>query len=296
MIGKELQVFESQMSFGGKPRMVNVFSLFRYKKSNNIYVVYADVGATVSVVYFGSSHIKGNSILCMSPKEEDYEYVKEFIFKIVNKEKLDGFETLSLDKIDSMEIIAFGHMEIKSDIFNSLVSLTIPKKQDPVKVEEPVKKESSGSLLKFLIFLIIVGGGAYGVYYYTDWFKPKVSIVKTVSCMKTYSHDTLDAVVEDSRVYNFGTGDMLNNVDVTTVFKFNSKESYEDFTFRGLMYKYMPDKDAVGGTKSDDDNNTYTFIYSLEVTDKYTGPVGYEDVISVSKDDGYQCEEKLLEG
>lgn len=296
MIGKELQVFESQMSFGGKPRMVNVFSLFRYKKSNNIYVVYADVGATVSVVYFGSSHIKGNSILCMSPKEEDYEYVKEFIFKIVNKEKLDGFETLSLDKIDSMEIIAFGHMEIKSDIFNSLVELTIPKKQEPVKVEEPVKKKSSGGLLKFLIFLIIVGGGAYGVYYYTDWFKPKEEVYKAISCMKTYPHDTLDAVVEDSRVYNFGTGDMLYSVDVTTAFKFNSKESYEDFTFRGLVYKYMPDKYVDGEPKHDDDNNTYIFIFKEMVDEDYNGPTGYEDVMTYSKSEGYQCEEKLLEG
>ena len=96
MNGKELKVAELELKFGGKIRLVNVFGVFRYKPNNGLYVIYADVGTIYDYVCYGTSHVKNNSILCMSSnKPEDIEAVKEYIFKTINEEPLDDFEVIS---------------------------------------------------------------------------------------------------------------------------------------------------------------------------------------------------------
>ena len=57
MKGKTLNVIEYNLTYGTKTRQVNVFSLFRYKINNNLYVVYTDVDTKYELVYYGSSHI-----------------------------------------------------------------------------------------------------------------------------------------------------------------------------------------------------------------------------------------------
>ena len=87
-MGKELKVIQDELTFGGTERLVNVFSVFRYKKNNNLYVIYSDVGNTYPIIYYGSSHIKNNSILSMTCKEEDSEIIKEYIFNTIEKKEI----------------------------------------------------------------------------------------------------------------------------------------------------------------------------------------------------------------
>ena len=120
MNGKALKVIEYNLSFGQNARLVNVFGMFRYKKNNYLSVLYDDVGSTYSVIIYGGSHIKGNSILSIGCKPEDVEIVKEYIFKTINGEDLSDFEIISLENIEGIEIISSNRLELKSEVINSL--------------------------------------------------------------------------------------------------------------------------------------------------------------------------------
>ena len=42
MNGKELKVIVYNLTFASSQRLVNVFGVFRYKKNNNLYVIYTE--------------------------------------------------------------------------------------------------------------------------------------------------------------------------------------------------------------------------------------------------------------
>ena len=91
--------------------------------------------------------------MCIGCKPEDEEMVKEFIFKVTSGGDLGEFEVISLNDVDGIELISANHLELKSDIINSLVDKTIPKPE--VKEEVPVKKaKKKNGFLKFLLFLL----------------------------------------------------------------------------------------------------------------------------------------------
>ena len=105
MNGKELKVEENTLTFGASTRKVNVFGLFKYKPNNNLYVIYTDIDTTYSVVHYGTSHMKNDSILSMSSnKDRDENIIKEYIFKVTEKEDLSNFEIINLDSIEKIEI------------------------------------------------------------------------------------------------------------------------------------------------------------------------------------------------
>lgn len=293
MNGKELKVVEYNLTFGSKARMVNVFGLFKYTKNNGLYVIYADVGTTYNVVNYATSHVKGDSILAMTPKDTDAEIIKEYIFKVTNGEKLDGFEILSLDEVNGIEIIASDRLEVKPEVLVSLIDKTIPKKEVvvPEKKKDIKKKKSPAkTLLVFIIFLALLAGGAY--YYLT--IATQNSDAKMLLCKKSSNDNSINAKIEESMNQSFSRNDELDSIETTKVFVFNSSEDYEDFINKGTMYKYMPD-DEDGGYKKDDNAHTFTIIINEKVGQSYDKPTKYEEVLSYNKREGYTCDEKILE-
>lgn len=298
MNGKELKVVEYDLKFGQKPRMVNVFGVFKYKPNNNLYVIYADVDTNLSYVSYGGSHVKNDSILSMScNKDKDEEIIKEYIFKVTNKEAMDDFEIISLDNISGIEIISSNKLEIKKDVLDSLVELTIPVKEkkeasEEKKSSQKKKKSSLKFMLIFIIMLMIVAIGAY------IFVMPKTednSVFKNIVCTKSYSHEDLANVnVDEEKKFNFNNSDNLLNVDVTTVYNFNDEEVYLEFINKALYYKYMPDdSDNAGGWVNDDEAHTFKMIEKINVDETYDEPTRYEDVLSTLKKDGYTCNENI---
>lgn len=298
MNGKELKVTEYNLTFGSKPRIVNVFGVFKYKGNNNLYVVYADKGNDYSIVYYGGSHVKNNTILSMSAnKDKDEKIIKEFISKVSKKEKLDNFEMISLDKIEEIEIISSNKLEIKSEVLESLVELTIPKKQDEEAEKKPskVKKNGKKSPLKLLLFLIVLVIGGVGGYFYLMVSNTNEEVAKIIKCKKIYQHEELKNVeVEYERDFNFNNLDTLKSIDVDVLYKFEDEDSYLDFINKGLYYTYMPDDiDANGETFQN--NLEYTFRLKAEemVGSSYDKPTNYEEVLSYYTKEGYTCDENI---
>ena len=294
MSGKELKVAEYNLTFGETPRFVNVFSVFRYKKNNNLYLIYTDIGTNYNIIYYGSSHIKNNSILSMTPKQEDEEIIKEFIFKITSNEALDNFEIIDLSNIEEVEIISSARLEVKPEIITSLTEKTIPKKEvkEEIKQPRPKKKSVASKLLTIIIILAIIFGG---IYLYLSIATKTSTVAKTITCTKSAQEKTIKATIEETSTYNFNNKDILENVETVSNYKFNTKEDYEDFIRTGTIYKYMPKDDTDGGFKQDDDKNIFTIITKETIGLDYSKPINYEEVLSYYKGKGYTCDEAITE-
>ena len=293
MIGKTIKVVEYNLTYGINDRLVNVFGLFRYKPNNNLYVIYSDVDIKYNIIYYGSSHIKNNSILsmpCKEKKEEDI--IKEYIFKLTNNEQLDKFESIPLDSIDGIEIISSNKIEIKPEILYQLVDLTIPKKEVVEDSKEEVKssKKSSKKPLIFLLIILIIGISTY--FFISTLTKNKDTTTKEIICKTTYNQRTLNAQVEEEIIYAFNNQEKLEKLNITRKYQF-TKEDYQNFIKNGTFYRYMPDEDTEGGWDKNDNEYWFKVITKEKIDTSYSKPTNYEDVLLDAKKEGYTCDEKI---
>ena len=295
MKGKTLNVIEYNLTYGTKTRQVNVFSLFRYKINNNLYVVYTDVDTKYELVYYGSSHIKNNSILSMTLKEEEGEIIKEYIYKLTNNQPLDNFEIIDIKEATGIEIVSSNKLEVKLDIIRKLEELTIEKPTPPEESKksainpEKQKKKSKKTLqiLLILIFIILLGGGTF---YLTKTYNN--TIAKKIICTKTYKHSKLKATIEETNTYNFLMNDILKDVNSTHVYTFNTKRAYESFINTGNIHKY-PENVKANSFDQNNENNSITYYSLTNITTSYKEPKEYETLINYYMNNGYNCKEEI---
>lgn len=297
MNGKELKVEENTLTFGANVRKVNVFGLFKYKPNNNLYVIYADKDTSYSVVQYGTSHIKNDSILSMSSnKDRDENIIKEYIFKVTEKGDLSNFEIINLDNIEKIEIISSNQLAIKKEVLENLISITIPKKEEEVSTHSQNKKK--GSIVSTLASIIIVFAIVYGgFYYYSNYIQGnnQNTFTKTITCTKQYAHNDLNNVkVDEEQIFAFNNNDILDNVKINTTYSFSNEEDYSDFISKGTLYAYVPSEDTSGGFKQDDEKHTFSMIEQIKIDETYNKPTEYEEVLSYYKNEGYTCNEDNL--
>ena len=303
MNGKVLSVKESQLQYGTTTRMVNVLTCFKYKINGNIYIIYCDTDTKYNVVYYGSGHIRQGIALCMPIRDitTEEEIIKEYIFKVTQKESLDNFESISLETAQCIEIIGSTKLEIKPEILASLIDALMPKaevkeevkeKKDKKKEENVVSVKKKKSTFKsVLIGIIIACLLLVGVYYLLGMFQQD-TILTSITCTKTYRHSELDASVEETNKYSFNVNDTLETIDTTFVYQFE-ENTYQDFIMKGIYYKYMP---ATGGSWDKDDENYIFKIVTKETVDtSYDKPKAYEEVLEFYKADGFTCTETIEE-
>ena len=295
MNGKTLKVVQYNLEFGASDRFVDVFGCFKYKPNSNMYLIYADTkkDQKYNMIYYGSSHVKGNSILSMRCREaKEVEIIKEYIFKVTNHETLDNFEVVSLENIEEIEIIASDKLEVKPEILSTLTEITLPKKQEDIIEKTPPlkkKKKNSKTLIFFLLILVMI---SYGAYYFLT-LSPKDTTSKKIICQKEYQHKTLEAVVQEENTYNFNVQDNLERIDTIMTYQFE-EEDYQDFIMKGTYYKYLPDEDQDGGFKQDDKNYTFKIMMKETIDTSYTKPTAYEEVLAYYKTEGYTCTEEFV--
>ena len=300
MNGKVLKVTEYNLTFGTPERKVNVLSLFRYKQNNNLYVIYTDPNTTYSFINYGGSHINDTTILsmtCSNKKEE--EIIKEYVFKVTNKEELTDFEIVSLKDITEIEIIGSNKLELKKEVLTSLTELTLPKPQEKeVNEKENNTKKKKSKMPKILMFILLILLLAGGYYYYSQNLKTTSNnqneINKTITCTKTYDHEDLEnVVVDEEKIFNFNNNDSLENVNTNSTYNFQSDDDYFNFIQEGTYYKYMQqDKNIDGSYKNDDNKKTFKIMLKEKVGNNYSGPTAYEEVLSYYKNENYNCNEK----
>ena len=151
MFGKVIRLNDFKFTFGQETVYLNVFAVFKNKKSGNKYIIYSYDNKKL---YSGSAFIKNNEIVVMISKSEEDAVIKDFTNKLANEEDDDNYEIISLDKVTSIQIIDEKLCNFDVDI-NKLCDITIPK-PEVKKDEVPPKKSGSIATLFFVIFILIV--------------------------------------------------------------------------------------------------------------------------------------------
>lgn len=295
MNGKVLKVKQYNLEFGGHDRFVNILGCFKYKTNGNVYIIYSDTDPKYNIIYYGSGHIRENIVLCMQCRDKsEEEIIKEYIFKIIQKESLDNFEMLSLESAEAIEIIASAKLDVKPEILTNLIDIVMPKpviKEEPTiitKDNKPKTKTSKTTLILIMIIAIL----AIGVYFFLGT-TPKDTTEKSITCTKKYPHDTLTATIDETNKYNFNINDKLESVDNTIIYQFN-ETNYQDFIMRGTYYRYMPSSDTEGGWDKNDDEYWFKVTTKNRVDTSYSEPTNYEEVLSYYKAKEYTCKEEII--
>ena len=293
MTGKVLKVIEYNLSFK-ETRMVNVYSIFRYKKNNNLYMIYSDPNPIYSFVFYGASHIKNDSILCMKSPDETIEIIKEYIFKLINQESLEDFEIISLDQINGIEIIASDRLEIKPEVLEKLITLTIPSKESTDVPTQQKKKSKKHQISKKSILGIIILIGILSTIFYVVNKITENKEFKTFSCTKTYHSKEINATIEEKNTYYFSINqEQLKKYIEKHNYSFDSVSDYQDFINKGTIYKYLPSDEKGSEYKTNNEDNEITITIQKEIDSSYNLPTAYEEALSNIKAKGYSCQESI---
>ena len=124
MFGKVIRLNDFKFTFGQETVYLNVFAVFKNKKSGNKYIIYSYDNKKL---YSGSAFIKNNEIVVMISKSEEDDVIKDFTNKLANEEDDDNYEIISLDKVTSIQIIDEKLCNKSIDIFSNYILYNICK-------------------------------------------------------------------------------------------------------------------------------------------------------------------------
>lgn len=277
MIGKKIKVNDYKFTYGQETVTINLYSAFKNTKSGNKYAIYSYNNN--SKLFYGSFFQRKNEGIIMTSKENPEELIKEFINSILNEEKNDKFDIISLEDIDSVQIIDEHLIDFDFNI-NKLYDLTIPKPVIETHDVPKKKKTVSIAAIFFCLFVIVVIAFFF--------FNPEVIIGKKrkYSCTKNYLHSKLPASVSEevSLVFN-GKGNIVS-IDLITDYMFNNTSYYKQFKDKGYFYQYMEEGDTY---KFIDENFNYRLFSELDIAIDFFLPTEESELILYYEENNYIC-------
>ena len=275
MIGKQIRLNDYKFTYGRETIYLNVYGAFKNKKNGNKYIIYSYDN---SRLYFGSLFIRNKEIIVMIPKEDESEIVKKFTYSILDNKLSDDFEVISLDDIDSIQIIDETLCDFNVDM-SKLYDITIPKPKVEKEEIKPNKKISIASIFFVLLFVVII------LFFFVN---PEVIFGKNkeYSCTKSYLHDELPASVNEEVVLVFNGKDNINSIDVKTDYVFSDAQYYKDFKDKSYFYDYFKEGDTY---KFEDTTYTYRLFSKIDTNEDYFMPSKLDDLVSYYKNNGYEC-------
>lgn len=274
MNGKIIKLNDYKLTYGEGTILLKVFSAFKYK--GNKYVIYS---YDDTKLYWGSLFVRNDEIVVMTSKEDNEEIIKDYVFSLLEDKKDDKYEIVSLDDINSIQIIDEHLCSFKVNILQ-LEDLTIPKKE--VIVEESNNKNGvSYMAIFFIIFLLVLGAFFF--------FNPEVLFGKNsiYVCKKSYIHDKLPASVNEEVKLVFDDKENIISIDSKSDFVFTDIEYYGNFKDNSYFYQYFKDGDTY---KFDDDEYTYRLFNSIDVKNDYFGETKQNELLNQYQKNGYKCE------
>ena len=123
MNGKVIKLNDYKFNFGQETIFLNVFAVFKSIKNGNKYIIYSYDNKKL---YCGSAFVKNNEIIVMISKGENDDDIKKFVKELIDNNYQEEYEIISLDKVNSIQVIDEAICDIDVDI-NKLNDITIPK-------------------------------------------------------------------------------------------------------------------------------------------------------------------------
>ena len=99
MNGKILKIVSNDLYGNVDERKVVVFACFEDLKYMNNYVIFSfDGDYNKNKLYYGSIHLKEDSLVIFSVKEDTKKYIDKFLSEY-NSDKLEGFKLFDINKV-----------------------------------------------------------------------------------------------------------------------------------------------------------------------------------------------------
>lgn len=277
MQGKRLRVNEYKLTYGQETIYINMYGAFKNKKNGNKYAIYSYENK--NKLNYGTFFQRGKEAVIMSSKEDISEMIKEFTESLLNSSENEKYEILSLNEIETVQIIDEHKSDITVDL-NKLKDITIPKiviKEE--KEETKNKKPISIAGLFFTLFVIVVIA-----FFFVN---PEVIIGKdkNYSCTKNYSHKNLPASVEEEIQLTFNGKGSIITIDKIADYKFTDLKRYQEFKEKSEFYQYMDEGDTY---KLIDEELKYRLFSSIDV-DNNIIPKEEKELIEYYQDKEYTC-------
>lgn len=280
MIGKKVKVNDYKFTYGEETVYLELYGVFK-NKTGNKYAIYS-YSAKPNKLFYGTYFERNNEAVIMASKENPKELAKEFTELVLSENYEDKFEIISLEKIDSVEIIDEYEADFNVDL-NKLKDLTIPKPVEKKEKTEQKKERKPISLavLFFVVFIIVVIAFFF--------LNPEVIIGKdkVYSCTKNYLHKKLPASVAEEVTLTFSGKSQVISIDLTTDYKFNNTNYYKEFRDKGYFYQYMEENDTY---KFIEEKYTYRLFTNIDVeSEEYFMPTEEQELINNFEEKGYTC-------
>lgn len=279
MAGKILKIVSNDLYGNVDDRKVVVFACFCHDKYMNNYVVFSFEGEYgKKKLCYGSVHLKNNSLVIFSVKDNVKKYIEEFVTEYVT-EKLDDFSILDIDKIEKVELVSYSEMDY--DNLELLEQKSIPRVENNGDVNVSKKPVFLYLLLVILVLFLV---GLTIIYFYPDLLVVKY---KQLVCNNNLYDKELMLYYDMEYDIKFDKEDRVLSIDVNEIYNFLDSNEYYDFKDNNRYEEYFNNGEAY---KFIDDGLKFKVMYQeTSIIDDYDEMLGY------LKREGFSCIEKEYE-
>lgn len=273
MAGKILKIAPNDVNGKADERKVVVFCAFEHTKYMNNYIVFSFEGEyNKNKLYYGSIHLKNDSLVIFSVKDNVKTYIDDFLSEYEN-DKVENFKILDIDKIEKVELVSYNEMEYeKLQLLDSKSIVRI--------VDTEEDSESKPIFLYILIFLLILlAVGLTVFYFYPDMFTIKY---KELVCTDNLYDNDIGLNYDIDMDIKFDRNDKVESIQVSRIYTFLDSNSYYEFRDNNKHLNYFNDGESY---KYIDEGLQFKVFYQEEsVIDDY------EEMLTYLKKEGFSCE------
>ena len=275
MTGKKLKISNNDLYGNQDERQVAAFVCFNHLKYMNNYVIFSFVGEyDKNILYYGSIHLKTNSLVIFAVKENEKVYIDTFREQfLTNTIDPKEYQIIDISQIEKVELVSFT--EVPYDKISILDNLTISK---PMTKKQEETKESKPFFLYFLLIVLIA------FLSFITYLKFNPNIIpepKVLTCTNNFYNQELKMNYEEIRKVLFNPNGTINKIDVTNTYTFSDEETYLDFKNNDKETEYFK---KINNFEYLDDTLSIN-IYYEESTIIET----YDDMYNYLKKEGYEC-------
>lgn len=262
MNGKILKISSNDLYGNVDERQVVVFACFNHIKYMNKYILFTFLGEyDKKKLYYGSVHMKDNSLVVFSVKENVFGYIDKFKNEYIEGKVDDGeYEILDISKMEKIELVSYSEMD--SDQLNTLEEISL-KKDNENDIENDKKKKPVFLYILLIILILLLVGITY-LYLRPDDF---VIVNKKLTCEKDRYNQEIEMNYQENREILFDRNDKVKKIEVQDKYIFDDVDLYNQFKDNELEKNYF----KIDGTfKYIDESLELKIIYQEEsIIDNY---------------------------
>lgn len=276
MNGKILKISSNDLYGNVDERQVVVFACFNHIKYMNKYVLFTFLGEyNKKKLYYGSVHVKDDSLIIFSVKNDVINYINTFINEYMQgRINTNEYQIMNISNINKVVLVSYSEMSF--DKLSELDALSI-KKEEPKEILQEKEKKPVFLYLVLIVLILLLVGITY-FYINPEAFQVKY---KSLDCTQEKYNDDLMMEYVEKRTVTFDKKDKIDKIEVIDIYTFSDEEEYASFRDNEKQNEYFK---IDGSFKYNDDSLELRIIYQdSSIIDSYDEIKGYFEK------EGYDC-------